>query len=771
MSDLTSKLQAQETSRTSNRTATDRDAITDKPKQTQSRDTRDPVTPPPSVASALPPRITKMHATPISHKSSGASPFTSNHHFTDLKFQKLANEMSSKFVGPMNPAVFLNEFLPLENEQTKTPWSWDESLKERSTVISKKRTETEMYDPLITALTSACGGSLVLVNTSAHIDPDAGILVPEGLKPDIGAYEAGYRAKTSKVTDFSLLEIHMELKKAERDDGFDDCGSESFENSSQNSTDTRGQITGYATAQLGLQFRTHIFSVLLCGSHARLIRWDRTGAIVSSRFNYTQEDFLLQFFWRYSQLSPEDRGKDTSVCEPTAEEAQATRVGLGMTGTDTLLKFTVVDETTKESLYFVGNEQGLKANSSPTGRATRTYKVWDLKRKRRALLKDTWRVDLPDMEKEGQIYQTLHEKKVPYISKIVCAGDVYPSTGVDNHRTRTHLYGDSNWLKLQPKWIPIEGLRPHSHYRIVLKKIAEDLIDFESSKQLVTAAKHALEAVVAAYQEAHIMHRDISIGNIMITKKGRGLLIDWDLAKRFTIDDETKTKQLGKPRQIERSQFISVRLLLSSVPLAHTLADDMESLLHVLSWVALRYMSHAMRPADLSKTLETTFDGHYKEGLQWVGDRSKKIFLTGREISRIGLKNAVFVYLLRDLTDIFAVEYEEPEPRAFEKYNALMKQGGLSTGTPQEKKLANQVVDYNERKAQRESPEWVLGIFEQALEDSSWLPDDSRVMNKLPTKRDGGRKRKTADDEIPSDRSESRRKVEEDGRFVNANAE
>ena len=37
-----------------------------------------------------------------------------------------------------------------------------------------------------------------------------------------------------------------------------------------------------------------------------------------------------------------------------------------------------------------------------------------------------------------------------------------------------------------------------------------------------------------AYEKAHILHRDISVGNIMITSEGRGLLIDWDMCKRVT---------------------------------------------------------------------------------------------------------------------------------------------------------------------------------------------------------------------------------------------
>jgi thiamine kinase-like enzyme len=32
-----------------------------------------------------------------------------------------------------------------------------------------------------------------------------------------------------------------------------------------------------------------------------------------------------------------------------------------------------------------------------------------------------------------------------------------------------------------------------------------------------------------ALEKAQILHRDISVGNILITTDGRGLLIDWDL--------------------------------------------------------------------------------------------------------------------------------------------------------------------------------------------------------------------------------------------------
>ncbi|KAG2751891.1 hypothetical protein P692DRAFT_20701781, partial [Suillus brevipes Sb2] len=86
-----------------------------------------------------------------------------------------------------------------------------------------------------------------------------------------------------------------------------------------------------------------------------------------------------------------------------------------------------------------------------------------------------------------------------------------------------------------------------------------------------------------AYELAMVLHRDLSVGNVVIYK-GVGILIDWDLAKLITIQG---------PRQKNRTgtwQFMSA-FLVSHSGAVHRVEDDLESSLYVLLWTALKYSS------------------------------------------------------------------------------------------------------------------------------------------------------------------------------------
>jgi hypothetical protein len=142
--------------------------------------------------------------------------------------------------------------------------------------------------------------------------------------------------------------------------------------------DTLGQITSYATAQFAKQFRTHIFSVLIFHEHARLIRWDRSGAIVTRRFNYCDTIHLLDFFWRYNVSSLEQRGVDTSVTIVSGEGIPAAAIeALGINSKTPLLQFSVHDSNTAADRFYIGRKPTFDGSTSPTGRQTRAFLAFD----------------------------------------------------------------------------------------------------------------------------------------------------------------------------------------------------------------------------------------------------------------------------------------------------------------------------------------------------------------------------------------------------------
>jgi len=49
-----------------------------------------------------------------------------------------------------------------------------------------------------------------------------------------------------------------------------------------------------------------------------------------------------------------------------------------------------------------------------------------------------------------------------------------------------------------------------------------------------------------AHEKAGMLHRDISVGNILITNDGHGLLIDWDLSKSISDIESQRARQVER---------------------------------------------------------------------------------------------------------------------------------------------------------------------------------------------------------------------------------
>jgi hypothetical protein len=322
----------------------------------------------------------------------------------------------------------------------------------------------------------------------------------DGLSTDVSGYPNDDLPPDAN-TNFSKMSIFVEFKFQLKDDPFDDSaiGAELFERDTLLHKQHRGQIAAYSAAISGSQFRVHVFSLSICANTVRFIRWDRCGAVVSARFDYLQQPRLLaNFFWRYSHLDPSVQGYDPTVSIPSDAEKKAARDAFKaekrLDREDQEFRKIMVpdahDSKVEKEKAFIVPFPPLYRPRSPFSRSTRPMVAFDLETKKLVFMKDYWRPNVADIEKEGNIYKILHDHKVDYIAEFGTGNDVR------NHVTRTQEFLNKGWaLRRRPQGGEAVVLTPLCQYRMTLLVIGEPLINFKSSKQFVSAIADAMKGM------------------------------------------------------------------------------------------------------------------------------------------------------------------------------------------------------------------------------------------------------------------------------------
>ena len=333
---------------------------------------------------------------------------------------------------------------------------------------------------------------------------------------------------------------------------------------------THGQIAAYAGLAMSMSFRRHFFSILVLGRYARFIRWDRCGAIVTRRFDYTKHPLLVfNFYLRFGQLTPLQRGFDPTVqpckrsqipklvCDAFRHYHKSSWYGgtLSKRGQESpsfegFLRITVKDDEVQDStqVFFIPPPRYQRPSLFPFCCSTRRSLACPLliknskKPPEMCFLKDSWHEVSHRTPREAEIYRRLEKGGVKYVASMRLGGDV---AGLE---TETQ-----EWVReLSPNSHSLRACKMVCH-RIVLDTVARDLSTFSWCKVLLSCIADAVEGAffdlpllfslgvlivfLSAVQQAYsvgILHRDLSAGNIMIvkdkkTKEWRGLLIDWDM--------------------------------------------------------------------------------------------------------------------------------------------------------------------------------------------------------------------------------------------------
>ncbi|KAI0347552.1 hypothetical protein BDW22DRAFT_1342322 [Trametopsis cervina] len=355
--------------------------------------------------------------------------------------------------------------------------------------------------------------------------------------------------------------------------------------------------------------RTHFYMICLTRRHARLLRWDRAGALVSGPIDLLEHpEQLLNFIHRFAQMSPAERGRDPTAIlvqkdsgefrrfrdfKPETEWAtechgkifaDTTNFPIYKVGLSILCRSVISTADTDTSpvvqhAYFLG--KAMTRAASLTGRATRGFAAYDERRRRLVFFKDFWRPNSQKIRRELDTYALLNRQGVQNIATAIAGGDV--SYNNDPQRTLTQAYSKS-------KNVPSERV----YARLVLLELAHPLKNYFCSYELVSVVRDAIQAHKEAW-DAGVLHRDISVANIMVSDDGnvgerKGILMDWELC-RYREDMGSSATPLSG-RAGTWAYISSVSLQYPRKPVA--VSDDLESFLYVLEYCALQFHLHAL---------------------------------------------------------------------------------------------------------------------------------------------------------------------------------
>ena len=291
--------------------------------------------------------------------------------------------------------------------------------------------------------------------------------------------------------------MSIELKRNKSYDPFSNTENTPFEKCTEDALLMRGQITAYATAQLGKQFHHFAFSVVIVGKMVCILHWDCSGAIVSRAFDYVQNpELLVQFFQRFASQTREGHGWDPSVTRidethlpqsiASLEIITVARNALDLKFDSSifLIQVRASDNSSTANgpdfCYYIGGRP--PCPYSLIGWSTWAWRVFNLVTKRVVFLKDTWRINTDDIDPEGETYCKLHNHDVPNIAMVKASGDV-------GHRTVTQSLTHKPWSKVK------ETITGHIHYRLVLKEVGNWLDKFHCTRELVTTVHDSIRGM------------------------------------------------------------------------------------------------------------------------------------------------------------------------------------------------------------------------------------------------------------------------------------
>ncbi|KAL7277722.1 hypothetical protein ACG7TL_008658 [Trametes sanguinea] len=457
-----------------------------------------------------------------------------------------------------------------------------------------------------------------------------------------------------------------------------------------------GLHAAFVTETFARQQRIFMFTISVSGSSARLFRWDRAGCVVSAAFDlHERPDILTEFLWRFSQTDRWRRGHDCTVISTTRAQERLFREAIRE---HVALQLDVSGDALEKALlvhHQPGHATILRVDPQPSdgprqaprqyivsrpvvsplqleGRCTRGYWAVDLDTREVVFLKDTWRsYSRSDKEAEGDILARLNSLEVRNVPSLAFHGDCLlsligiPIGDVPKYQdTRTNDYTKEAWAR------PVNGERVivsrRRHYRLVMGTVGYSLRTMQGTEELLHSTHDALLAMNDALAKDSRIHRDLSVGNIVLVREPgcrirKGYLIDWDASERVNEKGEAL-----HPGRAGTWYFMSARMLQPTGESedSHTFQDDLEALLYVVLYCGVLYLPHNLTESQLAEFYAAFFEEAYAQMGQTHGGVAKQVNAKCRQFTEtITFGDPAFAEWLNTVMD-----YHSPPPELQETY-------------------------------------------------------------------------------------------------------
>ncbi|KAI9770216.1 MAG: hypothetical protein M1839_003244 [Geoglossum umbratile] len=162
---------------------------------------------------------------------------------------------------------------------------------------------------------------------------------------------------------------------------------------------------------------------------------------------------------------------------------------------------------------------------------------------------------------------------------------------------------------LRPRNMEDESFDNRIFCCLVVSPPGRAINEFGSVEELLEMFRDAIKGHRSLYQDGKILHRDISLNNLIITdaeneEDPRGMLIDLDLAK------ELDSGPSGARHRTGTMEFMAIEVLKG---MAHTYRHDLESFFYVFLWVIIRYGQETDKNLPKKSRLRDWYKGTYDQ--------------------------------------------------------------------------------------------------------------------------------------------------------------